>query len=567
MANYIENYKSKMDWANVFVRTGGFPLDRSSMFGSYDDAVLYAKGDGSDSRGLGKTSYVGQIITVYEAGKVDIYKINEDRSIESVGGGNGSLSIENVTVIDGKIQEATADNIGQIIYVTEGTEDYPSGPYIVTGDGTVAKLGTTTASGDLAGDVASLQGEVSTLKTSIANLDTRVDDVETISSNNTNTISELQTTTNELSSTLSELEGKVTDLEGNVVTDVILNSTSVVVDGVATIPSYALEQAETAADGMASTYTFYQVVNDTKKALGTINIPKDQVLKSSSIETVIVDDDPYVGAKVGDKYIKFIFQNNNTPLYLPATDLVDIYKSGDDYIVVSDNTISLNYDSLKTRIVGEIAGNFATQDDVNNAKTEAVNTSIAYTNTQLEGYIQKDGDKVLSDNNFSDADVEKLGSIAEGAQVNVIEGVIINGTKLAPNGDKNVTISYADTLTADEENAIKAKAVYSRFNLVDENLASKYSIEFVDALPEDNASKNVIYILTSDGEGSKIYTQNIYYGGVWHVIGSTNFATKELASSTNDGLMSKAHFNKLENLEPISSDELSNIISGGTITE
>ena len=35
MANYIENFKSKMDWANVFVRTGNFPLDRSSIFSSY----------------------------------------------------------------------------------------------------------------------------------------------------------------------------------------------------------------------------------------------------------------------------------------------------------------------------------------------------------------------------------------------------------------------------------------------------------------------------------------------------------------------------------------------------
>ena len=73
MANYIETFKSKMDWGNVFVRTGDFPLDRSSIFSSYADAVLYAKGDGSDSRGLGKTSYIGQILSVYESGEVKVY--------------------------------------------------------------------------------------------------------------------------------------------------------------------------------------------------------------------------------------------------------------------------------------------------------------------------------------------------------------------------------------------------------------------------------------------------------------------------------------------------------------
>ena len=61
MASYIDN-PSKLDWAMSFQRTGTFPLDRSSMFASLVDAQNYAKGDGSDSRALGGTSYVGQVI-------------------------------------------------------------------------------------------------------------------------------------------------------------------------------------------------------------------------------------------------------------------------------------------------------------------------------------------------------------------------------------------------------------------------------------------------------------------------------------------------------------------------
>ena len=75
MANYNEIYKSSIDWANVFVRTSNFPLDRSSIFGSYEDALEYAKGTGSDERGLGGTSYVGQVIAVYENDTVRVYKI------------------------------------------------------------------------------------------------------------------------------------------------------------------------------------------------------------------------------------------------------------------------------------------------------------------------------------------------------------------------------------------------------------------------------------------------------------------------------------------------------------
>lgn len=68
MAEYIESFGSKLDWAMPFQRTGKFPLDRTSMFSSYADALAYAKQDGTDSRQLGGTSYVGQPVTVYGKG-------------------------------------------------------------------------------------------------------------------------------------------------------------------------------------------------------------------------------------------------------------------------------------------------------------------------------------------------------------------------------------------------------------------------------------------------------------------------------------------------------------------
>ena len=87
MASYIEEKAAinKLDWAMSFQRTGKFPLDRSSMFESVADATAYAKGDGSDSRALGGTSYVGQVITVFENDVVTVYKINADRTLGEVG--------------------------------------------------------------------------------------------------------------------------------------------------------------------------------------------------------------------------------------------------------------------------------------------------------------------------------------------------------------------------------------------------------------------------------------------------------------------------------------------------
>lgn len=180
MASFVDNFTGKVwDWTKPFQRTGQFPLDRSAIFSSYDDAVKYAKGDAADpdSRALYATSYVGQIISVYEDGKVNVYKIEEDRSLSGIGG--GALAEANYT---DALSKATADNVGQIIYITEEEEidgvKYSAGPYIVTGEGTIAKLGTTSASGDLAGDVETLKGDVADLETAIGEVDKKVDAID-----------------------------------------------------------------------------------------------------------------------------------------------------------------------------------------------------------------------------------------------------------------------------------------------------------------------------------------------------------------------------------------------------
>lgn len=49
------------------------------------------------------------------------------------------------------------------------------------------------------------------------------------------------------------------------------------------------------------------------------------------------------------------------------------------------------------------------------AKVEGEVVLLDDTTVDLSNYVQKDGDKVLSDNNFSDADKSKLDGIAEGA--------------------------------------------------------------------------------------------------------------------------------------------------------
>lgn len=61
-------------------------------------------------------------------------------------------------------------------------------------------------------------------------------------------------------------------------------------------------------------------------------------------------------------------------------------------------------------------------------------------------FVAKDGNKVLSDNNYTNAEKDKLAGIAAGAQVNAIETIKVNNDALTPTA-KAVNISVPTKLT------------------------------------------------------------------------------------------------------------------------
>lgn len=564
MASYIESYKSKLDWANTFVRTGNFPLDRSSMFDSYADAELYAKGVGNDKRGLGKTAYVGQIISVYENDEVNVYKINPDRSLESVGSGSGSLSIEKFTVVDGKVQEATTDNIGQIIYLTVGEGEYVAGPYIVSGEGTVSRLGTISGSGDIAGiasDVTTLKGQMATAQGDIA---TAKGD-----------ISGLKGEVNSLKAADTTLQNNIDSLGAVVVKEVKVNGVaveksegSVNIDlseyaKTSELPVYSIAKVET-EEGYASSY---KLTKNGVNTGATINIPKDKVLQSAVIKIVETDDQPVQGYKVGDKYFEFTFQNQTAKVYLLASELVDAY-TGSAYINISEtNEVSVNVNALAADIAGNTAltAKFDEKGAASTAAANALTEAKAYTNTEIGklSYVAPEEGKGLSTNDFSDEYKSKVDGIEAGAQANRIESITVNGQAVAVES-KTAKITYVeslDGLSSDEYRAVTAKAVAAKFNTVNDSLASKFTLEEVDTLPASGSRYTVYMEKIVDGEGNVTgYKEYLWMNNAWHAIGSSLYATKELASAENDGLMSKEHYSKLQGLAPMTAEDLDAIL-------
>lgn len=107
---------------------------------------------------------------------VDAANYTSKDSWKEVGAGAGAIQVESY---EEAVAAAKSDKLGQIVYITtdgsfgegESVIEYTAGAYIVTGDGTLAKLGTTSVSGDIAGDVATLKGDVATLKGDVKGLD------------------------------------------------------------------------------------------------------------------------------------------------------------------------------------------------------------------------------------------------------------------------------------------------------------------------------------------------------------------------------------------------------------
>lgn len=167
-------YTGSIGFSVGIVQKGAVPLDDRSVVRSFNDLL--------SAETFGLSAYEGMLVAVVEDQQVymlvDKANATKEESWIAVGSGNGSLAVDTYAEA---IQLATADNIGQIIYVKNESEydadgegegasvKYDAAPYIVIGTGSLQKLAASTASGDIEGDVRALLTKVSTLETKLGN--------------------------------------------------------------------------------------------------------------------------------------------------------------------------------------------------------------------------------------------------------------------------------------------------------------------------------------------------------------------------------------------------------------
>ena len=113
---------------------------------------------------------------------------------------------------------------------------------------------------------------------------------------------------------------------------------------------YVIRREGTAENGFATTYQLYKIFEESEdtthefKVGDPINIPKDLVVKSGTVETI--DGIPNIVLVLND--------DNDTEIKIPVNDLVDSYTAATNgYIIVDNNTntISLDVDKAKNIFV------------------------------------------------------------------------------------------------------------------------------------------------------------------------------------------------------------------------
>lgn len=124
----------------------------------------------------------------------------------------------------------------------------------------------------------------------------------------------------------------------------------------ADLGEYAIEQQATAETGFISTYQLFKTVGTGQDAVKTaagpkINIPKDFLVKSVSLETATAANASTVGVAEGEAYIDFVVNTKDavdgtgaTHLYLGVQDLIDVYTPGNGINIVN-NAVSVAIDA------------------------------------------------------------------------------------------------------------------------------------------------------------------------------------------------------------------------------
>lgn len=132
-----------------------------------------------------------------------------------------------------------------------------------------------------------------------------------------------------------------------------------------------------------------------------INIPKDFLLKSASVETSSQNNYPIQGINAGDKYIDFVLNVKDASeteehLYLNLHDLTDIYTADEVTLTCSNNQFSIKSVPV-AKITGVLPANQVTHQDIS-GKVNKTDIQDNLTSTATDKPLSANQGKLLQGN-------------------------------------------------------------------------------------------------------------------------------------------------------------------------
>ena len=485
-------------------RGNPIPLDTTAVWYNKTELENYAK--------TGATAYVGQVLTLVAGGKCEAYMISNEA-------------------------------------------------------GTLVKLAQTTASGDLASDVANLQTQVEGLVekvgsaaaegTEASGLYKLIADVEAVAKARLESIEAGDNSvTIAGSATKPSVAVKVSKAAGNALS-LADDGLKVVIPEVK-VPKYSLVKDETAAAGDVATY---HLTKDGVNEGVAINIPKDLVVASGSVITAVAGKLPE-GVTEAGTYIQLNLANSDKPLYINVGSLIEYVTGGSG----ENDAIQINVSSDTHKVTANVKNGSLTKEmlaagvvaSLDKADT-AVQTVVA---GNTNGTIKVDGTEiaVAGLKNAAFATVESINATAQGyvdTAKAALEGNDANDTYESATivGAKKYADKVAKTASDNADAALTNKIAGLKNN--DEAVAN----QFVTAVKEANGVVTV--------ERKALAADNIPELGVSKITGLQGLLDGKQDTLTFDGGYS-AGVNNVATVSTVNtakSDLIGNISAEATTTD
>lgn len=349
--------------------------------------------------------------------------------------------------------------VGQILTLVA---DSKCEAYMISNEaGTLIKLASTTASGDLASDVATLQGQVADLiskvgkaaegEVSATGLYALIDEVKALAEGKVASVGAAdRSVTIGGTATAPTVGVAISADEGNALS-LAADGLKVTIPPV-TVPEYSLKKLDAATAGMSASY---QLTKDGAGIGAVIDIPKDMMVKSGSVQTYEAGSLPAGVTEAGTYIVLVLNDTAETKLYINVGNLIEYVTSGS----AEGDMVFINIDPHTHKVTATITDGTVTEAklhaDVKAKLAKAVSAVQSVTESTENGKILVDGTAVAV-HGLQDAAYATVASLNETAQskVDTAKGELLgaeadDNTKETIRGARKLAESSAASALAD----------------------------------------------------------------------------------------------------------------------